>query len=538
MPVFRITAPDGTKYRIEAPEGATEQEALAKVQEQHGQAPKYDKEALSNGPLKIGKEGMGDALKQTLAGTDWITRNAAGAGSAVVNAYEGLKGLGGKSDADQVANQKIIAESAPVGNIAGNVAMLAPTALIPGANTFTGAATIGALQGALLTPGTMQERGKAAAFGAGGGLVGTGVSRALGNAAPQGVNANVRTLADEGIGLTPGQNAGGWLKSFEDKATSIPVLGNVINNARRRGIEDFNRAAINRATLPGMQVDGVGNGAVHDLRQGLGQAYDDVLSRSNANVLDPQYVQQMAQLRGMVSALPQREQQAFDNILQREVGERMAPNGMVNAENLQAVKSGMGEQVGNFSTSTDGYQRQLAQALRQADANFRDLVSRANPQNAQDLQAIDRAYANFKRIQRAASGVGADEGVFTPAQLHNAARALDRTKDKRAFSEGDALMQDLTAAGKDVMPSKIPDSGTAGRLMNNLFSLSGLTSTAGGIAAAIPAAIAYSRPGSAAINGMVNNGYIPARNGLQRALANNPNVSRNLGTSLSKLVSD
>ncbi len=35
MPTFNITAPDGTKYRVEAPEGASEQDALAKVQEQH-----------------------------------------------------------------------------------------------------------------------------------------------------------------------------------------------------------------------------------------------------------------------------------------------------------------------------------------------------------------------------------------------------------------------------------------------------------------------------------------------------------------------
>lgn len=36
MPTFDITAPDGTKYSVTGPEGATQQEALAKVQEQHG----------------------------------------------------------------------------------------------------------------------------------------------------------------------------------------------------------------------------------------------------------------------------------------------------------------------------------------------------------------------------------------------------------------------------------------------------------------------------------------------------------------------
>lgn len=490
--------------------------------------------AFANGPIKIGADAFPDTLKQTLKDAGWANRNIAGAGSAVVNAYEGLKGLVGMSDKGQVANQKIIADAAPVGNLAGNVAMLAPTALIPGANTLTGAATIGALQGALLTPGDVGERAKAAGLGAAGGAVGAGLSNLAGRYIPAAINPNVNTLTQEGISLTPGQNAGGILKSIEDKSTSIPILGNVINSARRRGIEDFNRAAINRATLPGMNVDGVGSGAVQDLRQGLGQAYDNVLATSNANALDPQYVQQMAQLRGMVSALPQREQQAFDNILQREVGERMAPNGMVNSENLQAVKSGMSEQVGNFANSQDGYQRQLGQALRQARENFQDLIARSNPQNAQDLQAIDRAYANFKRIQRAASGVGAEEGVFTPAQLHNAVRALDRTKDKRGFSEGTSLLQDLTSAGKDIMPSKIPDSGTAGRLMNNMFSLSGLASSAGGLAAAIPALVAYSRPGSAAINGMVNSRM--GANALIRALGNNPSIVRNTGSTLAELM--
>lgn len=502
-----------------------------------GQAPKYDKHAFDNGPIKIGKEGLGDSLRDVLRGTDWMTRNIAGAGSAVVNAAEGIKGLVGKTDADQVANQKIIAEEAPVGNIAGNVAMLAPTALVPGANTVTGAATIGAVSNALITPGDATERLKAAAAGGVGGAAGAKASQLLSRAAPAAVSPNVRLLADEGIGLTPGQNAGGWLKSMEDKATSIPLVGDVINSARRRGLTEFNAAAIERAKLPGMQVEGVGSGAVQDLRQGLGAAYDDVLSRSSANALDTDFVNKMASLRSMVASLPAKEQKAFDAIIDREIGQRMAPNGMINAENLQAVKSSLGNEAKNFATSTDAYQRQLGQALKQADQEFRDLVTRANPQNATELAAIDKAYANFKRIQRAAAGVGAEDGVFTPAQLLSAAKAMDKTKDKRAFSEGSAMLQDLAAAGKKVMPSKVPDSGTAGRLLGNMTTPNGLLSTLLGAGAAIPLSAAYSKTGSRVINSAVNKGAIPIRNVLQRLLADNPNISRNVGSAtLAELV--
>ena len=35
MPEFTITAPDGTKFNVTAPEGATEEEALEKVKQQY-----------------------------------------------------------------------------------------------------------------------------------------------------------------------------------------------------------------------------------------------------------------------------------------------------------------------------------------------------------------------------------------------------------------------------------------------------------------------------------------------------------------------
>jgi hypothetical protein len=91
------------------------------------------------------------------------------------------------------------------------------------------------------------------------------------------------------------------------------------------------------------------------------------------------------------------------------------------------------------------------------------MVSRSSPKEAQELQKINQGYANFKRVQRAAGGVGAEEGVFTAPQLQSAVRASDKTKDKRAFSEGTALMQDLSEAGKTALANKIPNSGTADR---------------------------------------------------------------------------
>ena len=55
--------------------------------------------------------------------------------------------------------------------------------------------------------------------------------------------------------------------------------------------------------------------------------------------------------------------------------------------------------------------------------------------------------------------------MFTPAQLAEGVRQMDKSVRKGAVARGNALMQDLSDAGVNVLPSKVPDSGTAGRLL-------------------------------------------------------------------------
>ncbi len=67
-----------------------------------------------------------------------------------------------------------------VGNLIGNVALAAPTMMIPGANTVTGASLIGAAFGGATQDGSLAERAKAATFGAAGGAAGVGLGKGIG----------------------------------------------------------------------------------------------------------------------------------------------------------------------------------------------------------------------------------------------------------------------------------------------------------------------------------------------------------------------
>lgn len=95
-------------------------------------------------PIKIGKDAFPETLRETLQGTDWGTRNIAGAGTTLSNLWEGVKQLAGQSNQDNIRNNRIIREEAPIGAITGDIAATAiPFALAGNSVRAAGAAGAG-----------------------------------------------------------------------------------------------------------------------------------------------------------------------------------------------------------------------------------------------------------------------------------------------------------------------------------------------------------------------------------------------------------
>ena len=158
MPKYQITSPDGRTFEVNAPEGATQQDALEYVQKTQ--------------PEKIDPtEGMTGAEKFF-----------AGMGKGMVDMYRGGKQALGIGDQKQL--QAEIDESrrldkpltntgaGMVGNFAGMVAPAIPLAFVPGANTYAGSALIGAGMGALNPTSDDESRALNMVMGGAGGMVG------------------------------------------------------------------------------------------------------------------------------------------------------------------------------------------------------------------------------------------------------------------------------------------------------------------------------------------------------------------------------
>lgn len=326
--------------------------------------------------------------------------------------------------------------------------------------------------------------------------VGAGVGAALGplatlagRAINPAVNPEVRMLMDRGVTPTPGQIMGGGAARTEEKLSSIPLLGDMIKNAQRRGIQQFNVAAANEALEPIGQALPRGTEAGRDLidtvATRIGNAYDAVLNRPATRfVADPQFIQEVNQLRGLTANMPEAQARQFENIINNQVmtkiGGRGAvgPGSNIDGQTFKGIESQLGTLARGYRSDPLFDNRQLGDAVQQLQTLLRQGLERSNPTAAPELQAANAAWARYLRLQKAGQTT-TDGAVFTPAQLQAAVKGLDPSRNKGQFARGNAMGQDLADAGRNVLGSKYPDSGTAGRAMLSYLLSLGLGAGAG-----------------------------------------------------------
>lgn len=146
---------------------------------------------------KLGADAFPDFLRSELKNADWGTRNIAGFGTALSNAWEGLKSFAGKGDQQQIAANKVIEQEAPVGSVAGNVAMTAIPFGVAG-NSVNTAAKVGLGLG-LLKPvegeQTPQNIVRTKIIGGAEGALGAALGQGVANKAGDVVSSKLADLA-------------------------------------------------------------------------------------------------------------------------------------------------------------------------------------------------------------------------------------------------------------------------------------------------------------------------------------------------------
>lgn len=162
MPVYRLQGPDGRVYKVEGPDGATAEQLGSFIVGQISQQQKPKTPEPSYDPT----EGM--------SGLD---KFRAGMGKSMVDLARGAGQLVGLVNRDDIAESRRLdaalmnSGTAKAGNLLGSIATTAPLAMVPGANTLAGGATIGALTGLLQPSTSTAETAANAVLGGGAGAL-------------------------------------------------------------------------------------------------------------------------------------------------------------------------------------------------------------------------------------------------------------------------------------------------------------------------------------------------------------------------------
>lgn len=520
MAQFEITAPDGRRFVITAPEGASPEDVLRYAQQNTPppaaapeQAPSmggvgqfgagvnsrltdvagalpnlYDRGLQAVGlPRLFGNETQ-TASERMLGGLNSIIgtppepqttgqRFARGAGEGLVDAAAVLVPAAGVARASQAA-----AGMAPsLTNRAATALSSQPAMQVAAGMTggAVGEATDSPLAGFLASMATPLVAGAA----------GRAISPVRHSNSPQ-RQALMQAAEREGIPLTAGQATGSrFLQNVESQLEQLPLT-----SAPQRAIRDTQQQAFNRAVLrrAGENADNAGPDTLAAIRGRIGPVFDDLTNR-NVMQVTPQVQQRLNDVQDSLRFIPA---EAGDPIRARidqlrgmmiqpppnPAGTALPPgqaplNPTIPGASYRMMDSQLGR---SMRGTTNGDLRTALGDLRETLRTAMD--ASISPDDAAAWQQARRQYANYKTIERAAGGAGAGaaEGNISPLALRGAVNI--GTGGGYATGRGD--LNELARLGQGVLRPP-PDSGTAGRTMAQNLLTGGTVATGGGMGAMI-----------------------------------------------------
>jgi hypothetical protein len=430
----------------------------------------YQKEV----PLTTGENLYNKAAQSSLGAY------AMAAGNAVIggNLDSAVGATGGNADLARVGMDTVRAENPKMslaGDITGSTIDQLVLGRIPGLSGGGLLRTVGndAIYGA--ASGYGEADGNRALGAVTGGLVNP-VAGMLGSAAARTTGAGFRGVRNEatqylterGVPLTIGQIARGGrgpvsqaVASVEDRLAGMPLIGDLIGGARRRGVEGFNRAGFDEGLAPinGNAGGATGSDAIGAMQNQTNQAYGNALDGVSVPH-DPAFTADLASAQARAGIIPVHGPQ-----LNHTIDTEVTPygnGGVFSGPDIQASIQRLRGEAGTYRGVPGG--NAASDALGGVETAITDLVGRQAPDVMPALGAANAAYRNQSILSNAVlAGKNTDE-LFTPAQLNNA--SVTNTKNyggRNAAAAGNRPFYDLGRHGQEILPSKVPDSGTAGR---------------------------------------------------------------------------
>lgn len=366
------------------------------------------------------------------------------------------------------------------GEMTGGLAAMLPI----GRGVQAGAKALGAsnVAGNAVKAGMIGDIGYGAALGAGEsndnrlggaamGAAAAGIGNKVGGGLVSGLGRGVRGISDPvvqrlsqaKVPLSLGQLLGskGMAGRMVNKMESTPVVGDMLNSRRGQANDAvFNKTVQDAVDPIGAEIVGNGVDALGEAQGFKGQAYTDALSGVSAPA-DFQYARNIVGPVSRGNAIPGQTGQDFAHALETELrppfGDTRTLDGNGAQEFLQRINSNAAtfNKSGNFG-------HQASDAFREIGGATEDLISRTNPGAMERLTAANTVNARLTPIENAA--ITANGNVPTPMQLRRAITSNTKKFGGRSTAATGGKVPQIVEDAAQVLPSSVPNSGTADRL--------------------------------------------------------------------------
>jgi hypothetical protein len=275
--------------------------------------------------------------------------------------------------------------------------------------------------------------------------------------------ADVKALQELGVEPTVGQAVGGTLGKLEEMAISTPIVGQAVDRARERALEQFNVGVMNQAVKDvGGLVTESGPGGIVQMQSAVDDAYDQAARLAKGIVMDPQGEADVFAMRTLgVDAMDAETAGDFKRFMEGVWDKKVGRDGSMDRDTFQYLDRKINEKVRN----SVGEKKQVFQELLDT---LRGTAQRQNPEYAEAYQKARTVAAKAMRVEEAATAAArkaGEPGLFTGGQLIGASKKMEGGRKARRIAANKGLLQKEGTAAQAVLGNSVPNSGTAERLL-------------------------------------------------------------------------
>jgi hypothetical protein len=421
----------------------------------------YDPFAAPEKPKQSFREGMALGLKKRGLGTIELAANLADALGADTSGVKGLIGDVGQQYAKQGTGTGIKGGLAEIAGDPLSYLPAASLAKILGQGALMGATAPTGDANSSLTENAINTAGGAAtsALGYGAGKVISKVAKPVNSTLNTAAKKAITTLENAGIPLSAAQKTGSRaLAGLEAVFATLPTTSGKQAQITAQQRNAFTKAALDKA---GIKADDAGREVLANAAKSFGDEYA-ALAKNNVMNVDERLLQ------GVANAYDDATNGVLgvdaSSMVRKVAKDIYDAKGPIDGTVYQKTRS----MLTQASQSAKPHEAGVLKTLRnELDAAF----ERSLPESQQGLMAnINQRYQSFKPIQGAMESVSGVTGEIDPLALYSKVNV-------------GAPLSDLADAGRNILPSKIPDSGTAQRMMmQNLVTGAGVASAGYGVA--------------------------------------------------------